>query len=61
MLCLECSEFLSNINQKVGRSFQNVWPSFVWNILMDRAMLSVYGDCAWKFVPKNGGTGGLSL
>ena len=57
MLCLECSEFLSNINQKIGRSFQNVWPSFVWNILMDRDMVTVHGN----LFPQNGGTGGLSL
>ncbi len=51
-LCLECSEFLSNHDQKVGKSFENVWPSFVWNILMDRDMLDVYGDHMWRFVPE---------
>ena len=51
-LCLECSEFLSNHDQKVGKSFENVWPSFVWNMLMDRDMLDVYGDHMWIFVPE---------
>ena len=50
-LCLECSEFLSNHDPKVGKLFQNVWPSFVWNLLSDGNILEVYGEYTWRFVP----------
>ncbi len=50
-ICLECFEFLTNPDDKVGRSFGNVWPEFLWNTLTDRNILNVYGDHIWKFVP----------
>ena len=52
LLCSECTEFLGNFDQKEGRSFENVWPSFVWSILVDRDMFVVYGDYVWRFVPE---------
>ena len=50
MLCVECSEYFTN-PEKIGRSFLNTWPSFVWSILMDKDILEVYGKFVWKFVP----------
>ena len=49
-LCLECSEYLSNHDKK-GRSFEYLWPSFVWTLLTDKAVLEVYGKDIWRFVP----------
>ena len=40
-LCLECSEFLTNIDNKVAKSFVNLWPSFVWNLLSDNKVLDL--------------------
>lgn len=50
-LCLECSEYISNHDPKVGYIFENVWPSFVWNLLSDENILDVYGDYTWIFIP----------
>ena len=46
-LCLECSEFLTNQDNKIGKSFQNMWPSFVWKLLTDQDILDVYGESIW--------------
>ena len=50
-LCLECSEYLSNHDDKVGKSFENIWPSFVWYLLTDKKIIEVYGTFTWRFVP----------
>ena len=50
-LCFQCSEFLSNHDDKVDKLFKNVWPSFVWNFLTDESVLNIYGDYSWRFVP----------
>ncbi len=52
VLCLECSEFLTNQESKVAKGFENVWPSFVWNLLSDKEILNVYGVHVWRFLPE---------
>lgn len=52
VLCLECSNYLTNHDNKVARSFNNTWPSFIWSLLSDRDVLDVYGQYMWRFVPE---------
>ena len=37
-LCLECSEYLTNHDKK-GKSFEYLWPSFVWKMLTDEKIV----------------------
>ena len=52
VLCLESYEFLTNPDDKSGKSFKNTWPSFVWNVLTDEVILGVYGVHVWRFLPE---------
>ena len=52
VLCMECSDFLTNPDNKVAKSFDNVCPSFVWNLLSDKKILDVYGVFVWRFLPE---------
>lgn len=54
VLCMECSEFMTNPDNKVAKSFDNVWPSFFWNLLSDKKILDVYGVFVWRFVGDSG-------
>ena len=49
-LCKECFTFLTSRN---GDSYhtQNCWPSFVWYVLQDENVRSIYGCNVWKLIP----------
>lgn len=52
ILFLECSEFLTNKEANIVKSFENVWPYFVWNLLSDKEILDVYGVYVWILLPE---------
>ena len=50
-LCDECFTFLTT---PTGNSChtQQSWPSFVWYVLQDETVRSIYGCDVWKLIPK---------
>ena len=35
-----------------SNKYNNLWPSFIWNLLSDEKVREVYGIKVWKFIPK---------
>ena len=48
LLCQDCYSLLTVPGTS---SYADCWPSFVWNLFMDRDILDVYGENIWRMIP----------
>ena len=48
LLCGECSEYLTNTN---GKTYKNMWPSFLWYSISNSDLKAIYQLDVWKFIP----------
>ena len=51
LLCHQCSEFLSNEDNKEAKKFKNIWPGYMWKFLSDQELNKRYGRLLWCFIP----------
>ena len=51
ILCKQCHNHLTTDNMEVAKDMKNCWPGFIWGILNDENIQSVYGDAIWRFLP----------
>ena len=49
-LCVEYSEYFTN-SGKEGKTFVNVWSSFMWSLLINKDILEIYRKYIWRFIP----------
>ena len=50
ILCDECAKYLT---QKNGNIYKNMWPSFIWYVISNVQLNTIYGLSIWKFIPES--------
>jgi hypothetical protein len=49
VLCKECAAYL--VNGAKNQTKSNVWPSFIWKMLMNASLFHMHGIGLWAYVP----------
>ena len=52
-LCEPCHGYFTTEDDVKAKSAMNVWPSFMYNLLLDKDIQSVYGMDIWRYFPMN--------
>ena len=52
-LCEPCHGYFTTEDNVEAKSAMNVWPSFMYNLLLDKDIQSVYGKEIWRYFPMN--------
>ena len=53
IVCLNYHQYLTIENTKTASQHKHVWPSFMWNLLINKDIHDVYGSNIWKLFPMN--------
>ena len=50
-MCEQCDAYLCGENTSEAKRSKNIWPAFVWTVLINEKVRAKYNDYVWTFLP----------
>ena len=52
LLCSQREAYLMETDSIVANTYENMWPSFIWSLFINKDVQEHHGAKIWKFIPQ---------